>query len=373
MVTAVLRSVRHMGHRLAAMLPRKAGGGCGIHFDAGSIQFVRMTRVAGSARLRVDAYGSAALDDGMLRGPQIAKPEAVARRLVEMLERSDTRVEDLQDDIVVLALPAQGLKTRIVDCPLGLPPRALRAWCERRAALLLPGDGEPDLRSRVGVTWADPGSHRLRLYACEATLVDERVAVMEMSGLRPHAIDAAHKAGRRAFLNARSQACERSRKASVTDTPRMEYPVALLQVDAYDIDLAVFDGQRCLADISERFDGVNGHPEALASAIRDLSKKLPVVPQAIYIVVQEATPGELAAIREAVAVACGIAVHPFAPLDRVDALDALDNADPFDVADGERTAEPAGSRYQPTAQGTTLAVPYGLALRAMSMQGMSCE
>jgi type IV pilus assembly protein PilM len=335
--------------------------------------------------LRVDAYGSAALEDGMLRGPQIVKPEAVARRLVEMLERSAMRIEDLQDDIVVLALPSHGLKTRVVDCPSGLPPRALRAWCERRAALLLPGDGEPDLRSRVGVTWADPGSHRLRLYACEATLVDDRIAVMEMSGLRPHAIDAAHKAGRRAFLSARSEARERTPNAPTTDAPRTVTPAALLQIDAREIELAVFDGQRCVADVSERFDGVDGHPEALASVIRELSTKLPVVPQAIHLVVQEATPGELAAICEAVASACGIAVYPFAPLDALDAFDAsdateatdaaeaFDNVDLFDVAARGRTAAPAGSRYQPAAQGTTLAVPYGLALRAMSMQGVSCE
>lgn len=355
MITAVLRGARHMGSQLAAMLPRKEGGGCGIYFDAAGMQFVRMTCVAGSPRVRLDACGSAVLDDGMLSGSVIAKPEAVARRLEEMLERSDMSVQELQDDTIVLALPSHELQTQVVDYPTDLPPRAVQAWCERRAALLLPGDGGPDLRSRVGVTWADPGSHRLRLYACEAALVDDRIAVLEMAGLRVHAIDASHKAGRRAFLVARPPAHAPSPIAPTSEVGSSGMPLALLQVDAHAIDLAVFDGNVCVADIRERFDGVGGHPEALASVVRELTRKLPVAPLAVHLVAQAASPGELAAICDAVATMCGIDVHPYDPLGCL------------------APVELPGPRFQKVAQRTSLTVSCGLALRAMSMRGAPCE
>ncbi|MDR3399241.1 MAG: pilus assembly protein PilM [Pandoraea sp.] len=349
MIEAVLRSVRHVGSQLAAALPRAGGGGCGIHFDAGGVHFVRLARVAGLARLRLAGYGSAVLEDDMLRGALIAKPEAAARRLDELLERIGLNAQDLRDDTIVLALPAHGLKTQVVDYPADLPPRALLAWCERRAALLLPGNGAPDLRNRVGVTWADPGNHRLRLYACEADLVDDRVAVLEMSGLRVHAIDAAHEAGRRAFRWAWPN------DGDLQVPERAGTPMALLQVDAHDLDLSVFDSDTCVADARERFDGVGGHPEALASVVRELAGKLPVGPSVIYVAAQGASPGGLVAICDAVSGACGMPVRPFDPLRRFE------------------TPGLAGPRRQTFAQRTSLAVPCGLALRAMSMQGVACE
>lgn len=349
MIEAVLRGARHIGSQFSAMLPRAGGGGCGIYFDAGGLHFVRLTRVAGLARLRLAGYGSAILEDDILRGALIAKPEAAARRLEELLERIGINATDLRDDTIVLALPVHGLKTQVVDYPADLPARALRAWCERRAALLLPGDGDPDLRNRVGVTWADPGNHRLRLYACEAELVDDRVAVLEMSGLRVHAIDAAHEAGRRAFR----WAWPADGDASTPE--RAGTPKALLQVDAHDLDLSVFDSDTCVADARERFDGVGAHPDALASVVRELAGKLPVGPSAMYVAAQGASPGGLVAICDALGAACGIPVRPFDPLRR------------FEVPGA------AGPRRQTFAQRTSLAVPCGLALRAMSIQGVACE
>ncbi|VVE14551.1 pilus assembly protein PilM [Pandoraea soli] len=349
MIEAVLRGVRHMGSQLAAALPRAGGGGCGIHFDAGGMHFVRLTRVAGPAQLRLDACGTAVLEDDILRGASIVKPEAAARRLEELLERLGTHAQDLRDDTIVLALPAHGLKTQVVECPEDLPPRALRAWCERRAALLLPGDGNPALRHRVGVTWADPGNYRLRLYACEAELVDGRVAVLEMSGLRVHATDAAHEAGRRAFRWAWPVGGD----AIASESPRA--PMGLLQIDAHHLDLSVFDGHTCVADVRERFDGVGGHPDALASVVRELSGKLPVAVGVMHIATQGASPGELVAICDAVGAACGIPVRPFDPLRRFE------------------SSSPSGPRRQTFAQRTALAVPCGLALRAMSMRGVTCE
>ncbi|VVE33953.1 pilus assembly protein PilM [Pandoraea anhela] len=362
MVAAMLRGVRHMGNPLAAMLPRRGGSGCGIHFDAGGVQFVRITRASGRSALTVDACGSAVIDDGMLSGSHIAKPEAVARRIDELLERLEMSARELQRDTIVLALPSGALKTQVIDYPSTLPPRALRAWGERRAALLLPGDGDPDLRSRVGVTWAEPGSHRLRLYACEAPLADDRVAVLEMAGLRVHAIDAAHQAGRRAFRWTRTQTYGASQPepalmsapAPVPTTRRAASPQALLQIDAREVDIAVFDGQTCIASVHERFDGVNGHVEALASMIQAVSGRLPVALSALHIAAREASPGELAAIREAVATTCGVEVQPFDPLDHL-----------------PRT-QPAGPRFHAQAQCTAFAVPFGLALRAVSMQGAAC-
>ncbi|MFJ2994769.1 hypothetical protein [Pandoraea sp. NPDC087047] len=326
------------------------------------MQFVRVTRGTASAQLRLHAYGTAALEDDVLRGALIVKPEAAARRLEELLERLGMSAQDLRDDTIVLALPAHGLKTEVIDYPSDLPPRAMRAWCERRAALLLPGDGDPDLRTRVGVAWADPGSHRLRLYACEATLVDDRVAVLEMSGLRVHAIDAAHEAGRRAFRWARPESdgasVPESRRepalAPQSGAKRADMPMALLQIDHRNLDLAVFDGDVCVADVRERFDGVGGHPEALASVVRELMGALPVAPLAIHVAAQGASPSGLVTICDTTAAACGIPVGPFDPLQR------------FEISD------PSGPHYQTFAQRTALAVPCGLALRAMSMQGVSC-
>lgn len=349
MIEAVLRGMRHMGSRLAAVMPRAGGGGCGIHFDAGGLHFVRLTRVAGLAQLRLAGYGSAVLEDDMVRGALIAKPEAAARRLEELLERIGVGVQDLRDDTIVLALPAHGLKTQVVDYPRDLPARALRAWCERRAALLLPGDGDPDLRNRVGVAWADPGNHRLRLYACEAALVDDRVAVLEMSGLRAHAIDAAHEAGRRAFR----WAWPAGKEAGATEQSGV--PMALLQVDTRDLDLSVFEADICVADARERFDGVGGHPDALASVVRELMAKLPVVPSVTYVAAQGASAGGLVAICDAVSASCRMPVRPFDPLRRFE------------------TPTSAGPRRQTFAQRSSLAVPCGLALRAMSMQGVACE
>ncbi|MFK0379851.1 type IV pilus biogenesis protein PilM [Pandoraea sp. NPDC090278] len=363
MIAAVLRGMRHMGRQWAARGVSNGGGGCGIHFDANGMQFVRVTRTPGGDRLRLDAYGAAALEDDMLRGALIVKPEAVARRLDELLERLGTRAAALQDDAIVLALPSHGLKTQVIDCPADLPPRALRAWCQHRAALLLPGDGDPDLRSRVGVAWAEPGSHRLRLYACEATPVDDRMAVLEMSGLRAQAIDAAHQAGRRAFLWAQ-RAARRTSTSNERDTfvpdastgkARSGGPGAFLQIDAQTLDLAVFDGAVCVGDVRERFDGVRGHPEALASVVRDLTRALPVAPRVIDIATQGASPAELAAICDAVASACDMAVRPFDPLATFEASD------------------PAAQRQETFVPRAALAVPCGLALRAMSMQGVACE
>ncbi|VVE22321.1 hypothetical protein PEP31012_03218 [Pandoraea eparura] len=349
MIEAVLRGVRHMGSQLASAFPRGGGGGCGIHFDAGGMHFVRLMRVAGPAQLRLDACGTAALEDGILRGASIAKPEAAARRLEELLERLGTPVQDLQDDTIVLALPAHALKTQVVERPEDVPPRALRAWCERRAARLLPGDGDPVLRHRVGVTWADLGNHRLRLYACEAELVDSRIAVLEMSGLRAQAIDAAHEAGRRAFR----WAWLADGVAGAPAPPRT--PMALLQIDSHHLDLSVFDGHTCVADTRERFDGLGGHPDALASVVRELSGKLPVAPSVMHVATQGASPGGLVAICDALGAACAMPVRPFDPLRRFE------------------TSLPSGPRRQTFAQRTSLAVSCGLALRAMSMRGVTCE
>ncbi|AKM30309.1 hypothetical protein AB870_09660 [Pandoraea faecigallinarum] len=337
---------------MAAMLPRKTGGGCGIHFDARGMQFVRVTRMAPGGRLRVDAYGSAVFEDGMLNGAQIAKPEAVARRLEEMLERLGMRVDDLQDDTIVLALPSYGLKTQVIDRPPDLPPRALRAWCERRAAMLVPGDGGGDSRSRVGVTWADPGSHRLRLYACEAALVDDRLAVLELAGLRAHAIDAAHKAAHRAFRWAMREVRVLAPHEPWAAAERSGIPVALVQIDAHDIDLAVFDARGYVADVRERLNGTDGHPEALASAVRDLLDKLSVAPLTLYVVAQQATASELAAICESVGAVCAIAVHPFDPFGSVGPRDPSDRsgrsagwAPSSNSAEGGEAVEAVGLRF----------------------------
>ncbi|WP_353193614.1 pilus assembly protein PilM [Pandoraea pnomenusa] len=342
MIEAVLRGARHMGAQLAALSPRQSGGGCGIHFDAHSLHFVRLMRVPGGDGLRLDASGATVLDDGILQGARIAKPEAAARSLSGLLERIGISAADLGGDTVVAALPAHGLRTQIVDCPADLPPRALRAWCERRAALLLPGDGDLALRNRVGVTWAEPGGHRLRLYACEADLVDDRAAVLEMAGLPVHAVDAAHEAGRRAFRWVQS------------DSVGAVAPVALLQIDASDLDLAVFEGRLCIADARERFDGVGGHPEALASVVRELVGGFPAAPDAIYVAANGASPAGLVAISDALAAACAVPVRHFDPLQRFE-------------APASTTARRHG--FVPQA---SLAVPCGLALRAMEMRGMSC-
>ncbi|ODP33519.1 pilus assembly protein PilM [Pandoraea sp. ISTKB] len=355
MVAAILRGVRYVGNQLAAALPRNDGGACGIHFDAGGMQFVRMARTTGGEPWRLSACGSAVIDDGMLNGAQIAKPEALARRLGELLERLEIEPQDLQGDTIVVALPSQGLRTQVIDYPADLPPRALRAWCERRAALLLPGDGTVDSRSRVGVTWAEPGSHRLRLYACEAALADDRVAVLEMAGLRTHAMDAAHGAGRRAFRWARTKMHGVSTPESASAAHSNVPPVALLQIDAQEVDLAVFNGQTCVADVRERFDGVNAHSEALASVVRALLGALPVVPQIFHVTARGASPSELEQICVAIAATCGVEVAPFDPLSHL---------------------TPAGSsmsRFHAPAQRTVLTVPFGLALRAMSIRGVSCE
>lgn len=355
---AILHGVRRMGGQLAAVLPRAGGGGVGIHFDAAAVQFVRLTRCAGPARLRLAAYGSAPVEDDVLRGALIAKPEAAARHLTELLERTGMSASELCDDTIVLALPAHGLKTEVIDCPPDVPPRALRAWCERRAALLVPGDADAGLRCRVGVTWADPASHRLRLYACEAELVDARVAVLEMSGLQPQAVDAAHEAGRRAFrwawpgiARVDTEGGNGAEVDAAAGSEREPPPLALLQVDAHDLDLSVFDGRDCVADVRERFDGIGGHPEALASVVHQLTGMLAIKPRAMYLAAQGAGPGTLATICDALAAACGIPVRPFDPLRRF----AMSH------------------RRQPFAQRGALAVACGLALRAMSMQGVSCE
>lgn len=359
MIEAVLRSLRHMSHPLAAVLPRLNGGGCGIHFDGGTLQFVRLTRVAGPAKLRLDAYGAAALEDDVLRGGLLARPEAAARRLGELLDRVGTSAVGLRDDTVVLALPAHLLKTHVIDYPPDMPVRALHAWCERHAARLLPGDGGPGPRTRVGVTWAEPGSHRLRLYACEAELVDDRLAALEMAGLRVHAVDVAHAAGRRAFQWAWPAAGDadlrNSCDPSETRDKRAASPIALLQVSDHDLDLAVFDAHRCVADVRERFDGVNGSPDALASVVREWLGRLPVVAGSLHVATQGATPGVLAAICDALALACSIPAQPFDPLGRFDAAEAPANQQ---------------ARF---AERTSLAVACGLALRAMSMQGVSWQ
>lgn len=349
MIKAVLQGVCRMGKSLAASLPRRTGGGCGVHFDADGVHFVRLTRIPGPARLRVDAHGAATLEDGMLRGAALAKPEAVARRLGELLERLGMTAQAMCDDVVVTALPAHGLRTQVVDCPDGLPPRAFQAWCERRAALLLPGDGDPDLRSRVGVTWAEPGSHRLRLYACDAELADDRVAVLEMAGLRVHAIDAAHEAGRRAFRWARPP------DEDATASGRRDVPVALLQVDSQALDFSAFDGQVCVAHAQERFDGADGSADALAGVVRRVWAKLPVAPGMMYLATSGASPAALVAICDALAAACGVPVRPFDPLRRFG---------------GAATDDPRRPTF---AQRTALAVPCGLALRAMTMQGVPCD
>ncbi|VVE56366.1 hypothetical protein PIN31009_05044 [Pandoraea iniqua] len=359
MLEAALRSLRHIthpfvrpfAHPFAALLPRLDGGGCGIHFDAGTLQFVRLARVAGPARLRLDAYGTAALDDDVLRGGVLAKPEAAARRLGELLERAGTSAEALRGDTIVLALPAHLLKTHVVEYPPDMPAQALRAWCERHAALLLPGDGSPGLRSRVGVTWAEPGSHRLRLYACEAELVDDRLAALEMAGLRAHAVDVAHAAGRRAFQWAWPAVGEP--RALADETPvTLQSPTALLQISDHDLDLAVFDAQTCVADLRERFDGVNGSPDALASVVRELLDRLPVAAGSLHVAAQSVTPGAFAAICDGLIAACHVPVRPFDPLRRLDA------------------ASPPAHRRQPFAERASLAVACGLALRAMSMRGL---
>lgn len=357
---AVLRGVRQMSSRLTSAPPRAGGGGVGIHFDAAAVQFVRLTRCAGPARLRLTAYGSAVVEDGVVRGALIAKPEAAARHLADLLERTGMSASELRDDTIVLALPAHGLKTEVVDYPADVPPRALRAWCERRAALLVPGDADAGLRCRVGVTWADPANHRLRLYACEAELVDARVAVLEMCGLQPQAVDAAHEAARRAFRWAWPSAAHADASAGSganTETEanagveREPPPLALLQVDAHEFDLSVFDGSDCVADARERFDGIGGHPDALAGIVREVAGKLAVRPRAMYLAAQGASPGTLVAICDALEAACGIPVRPFDPLRR------------FSIS----------HRRQPFAQRGAFAVACGLALRAMSVQGVSCE
>ncbi|ALS59421.1 pilus assembly protein PilM [Pandoraea norimbergensis] len=358
MIEAALRNLRHItspfARPFAALMPRLDGGGCGIHFDAGTLQFVRLARVAGPSRLRLDAYGTAALDDDVLRGGVLAKPEAAARRLGELLERAGTSAESLRGDTVVLALPAHLLKTHVVEYPPDMPARALRAWCERHAALLLPGDGRPGLRSRVGVTWAEPGSHRLRLYACEAELVDDRLAALEMAGLRAHAVDVAHAAGRRAFQWAWPAMGEPAHETPIsTQSPKSpQSPMALLQVSDHDIDLAVFDAQTCVADLRERFDGVNGNPEALASVVCELLGRMPVPAGSLHVAAQSVTPGAFVAMCDGLVSACRVPVRPFDPLGRLDAANA-----------------PARLR-QTFAERASLAVACGLALRAMSMRGL---
>ncbi|MGC7406435.1 hypothetical protein ACPWR0_20535 [Pandoraea pneumonica] len=310
----------------------------------------------GPARFRLDAYGTAALEDDVLRGGLLARPEAAARRLGELLDRVGTSAAGLRDDTVVLALPAHLLKTHVIDYPPDMPVRALHAWCERHAALLLPGGSRSGPRTRVGVTWAEPGSQRLRLYACEAELVDDRLAAMEMAGLRVHAVDVAHAAGRRAFRWAGATPVEAPAGGSshdsldALDTTPVS-PIALLQVSDHDLDLSVFDAHRCVADVRERFDGVNGSPDALASVVREWLGRLPVVAGSLHVATQGVTPGVLAAICDALALACSIPVRPFDPLRRFDTADA-----------------PASLQSSPVER-TSLAVACGLALRAMSMQG----
>lgn len=342
MIEEFLGGLRRLGGAVVAT--RRDGGGCGIHFEGGGLQFVRLVRVPGPARVRLTACGTAPLDDDAMLGPVIHKPEAIARALTALLDRLGVRPADLRDDTLVLALPTYVLTTDTVDFPVHLSPRAARAWCERQAAMLLPGGHAPLPRARIGIAWAEPGSDRLRLYACHADLVDDRVAVLEMAGMRVQAIDATHAASRRVFRWAMSPGRDQA------DTHH-----ALLQVGERDIDLSVYDGQTCRGDAREAFDAAGAHPEAMASMVRNVIERLPVVPHELHVAPGMLPPASVLALCDALAKVTSLPAMPFDPLARFDETGA------------------AGRQRQTFLQRTTLTVASGLALRGLNLRGLPCE
>lgn len=349
MVQALLRGMRTWGSAVASVAGRTDGCGCGIHFDAGGLQLVRLARVAGPERLRLITSGTLAFDDDVMRGAVVHKPEAVARAVVDLLDRVGLQASDLRDDTVVMALPSGQLRTETIDVPRTLPPRAVQAWCERRAALLLPGGG-PSPRARVGVAWAEPGSQRLRLYACEGAIVDDRTAALELAGMRVDAVDASHAASRRAF-----KWSQMAVPCAVSASDAEPHLPALLHVGEQDIDIAVFDAGKCVSDVRERFDVTSVHVDIAADVVRGVLANLSVRPVVLYVAAGTLPPAATLALCDAVAAATTVPVRPFDPV--------------AGFCDGRAS----GRQRYTLMQRTTMTVACGLALRAMNLRGLSWE
>lgn len=324
-------------------LMQREGGGCGVYFDDGGIQLVRLERVAGPARVRVSVCGTAALPEGAIRAGRIGRPEAVAGALVELCERLGLAAHEMRSrDTTIVAVPAHFIVTETVSCPSNMAPRAQRAWGERFAASLLDDD---DGRRRVGVAWAGASRKHLRVFACPGEVVDDRLAVMELAGIPAHAVDAAPLAGRRAYLWGGDA-------DRITDASDGKNPHGLVQMDEHGIELSVFDAADCLANARVATLAREASAVQFADVIRDMSRQLSAVPQALWV-----APGNLS--MQTVNAFCDAAADTLSiPVQLFDSLGI------FDIGNA------LGLQRQSLLQRAALATGCGLALRALAHRGL---
>lgn len=157
----------------------------GIDLSPSSVKIVELSEGKRCA-FRLDRYAVETLEPGLIVDGEIERPEPLADALLRAVQRCHTKTRD-----VALAIPSAFVIVKKILLPDGLSEEGYEFQVENEASQYIPFPMEEvnvDFQI-LGPAPSEEGFVEVLLAASRKEKVDERVAVAEMAGLRPVALD----------------------------------------------------------------------------------------------------------------------------------------------------------------------------------------
>src|SRR5690606_2128493 len=157
----------------------------GIDLSASSVKVVELIK-GQRTPMRLERYAIEAIERGAIVDGNIEKAEAVADALARALRKCNSRARE-----AALALPSGSVITKKIMLPAGLREEDYEVQVETEASQYIPFPiEEVNLDFQLlGPAKGAEDEIEVLLAASRKEKVDDRVAVAEMSGLRPVVVD----------------------------------------------------------------------------------------------------------------------------------------------------------------------------------------
>lgn len=170
---------------LPRLFGRKSAPLVGIDVSSHSVKVVELG-VGAKAAMRLERYAIEPIERGAMVEGVIEKPEVVAEALTRALRRCSASAKE-----AALALPSQAVITKRILLTAGLSEEEYEFQVESEASQYIPFPlDEVNLDFQIlGLSANNPDEVDVLLAASRKEKVDERVAVAEMSGLKPVIVD----------------------------------------------------------------------------------------------------------------------------------------------------------------------------------------
>ncbi|WP_045226678.1 pilus assembly protein PilM [Methyloterricola oryzae] len=175
-------------------LKRKKPQLLGIDVSTAAVKLLELSRTG--PRFRVESYAVAPLPQDAVVDKTIAKVEAIGNTIKTVVAQSGTKLRH-----VAVAVAGSSVITKVIAMPASLGPDELEAQIEMEADQYIPyALDEVSLDFEVqGQSESNPEMVDVLLVASRKENVEDRVAALELAGLKPEIVDVESYALENAF------------------------------------------------------------------------------------------------------------------------------------------------------------------------------